>query len=116
MLESGGRAGESAGVKAATLDLKSDCPRCAALRQRFAIERPTDLRLAIRVVSDHLADGTLVEEPETSASRPFSEILENGPWDDVLRRAFRCANCGQRFLLEAETFHGGGGEWRPLED
>ena len=70
---------------------------------------------ALRVIRDDLADGTLVlMTPETSsAMEPFEHIDPAGPWPDVLNYAFRCTACGQRFQLDAETYHGSGGSWRP---
>ena len=93
-----------------------DCERCSALRQRFAIRTPGELRQAIRVARDNLADGTIVEVPSTSPifREPFSTVTESGPWDDVIGYGFRCTSCGQLFSLSAETYHGSGGEWRPV--
>ncbi len=41
----------------------------------------------------------------------FSELSEKGPLDDLLLYRFRCLECGQNFVLEAETYHGSGGSW-----
>jgi hypothetical protein len=93
-----------------------DCERCSALRQRFTIRVPADLRQAIRVARDNLADGTIVEVPSASPiyREPFSAVTESGPWDDVIGYGFRCTSCGQLFSLSADTYHGSGGEWRPV--
>lgn len=92
------------------------CERCAHLCQQFAIRAPSDLEHALRVVRDNLADGTIREMiPDPARASPsFASIAPQGPWDDVLDFTFRCPGCGQRFSLTAETFHGSGGEWRPL--
>jgi hypothetical protein len=95
---------------------KPDCERCGSLRQRFEIRSPGDLAQAIRVTRDHVADGTLVEVPSRSPvfCEPFSAVIPEGPWEDVVGYGFRCTSCGQLFSLSAETYHGSGGEWRPV--
>jgi hypothetical protein len=92
------------------------CERCAGLRQRFDIRSPADLAKAIRVARDNVTDGTIVEVPSPSQVQhePFSALSPDGPWDDVLGYGFRCTSCGQLFYLSAETYHGSGGEWRPV--
>lgn len=91
--------------------MNSGCRRCAGLCQLYKIDRPADLRRAIGVAHDNIEDGTLMEVP---MGKPFSSIARNGPWDDVLTFGFRCTSCGQLFRLSAETYHGSGGEWRPV--
>ena len=74
------------------------------------------MRQAIAVVRDNLADGTLKEiSPEQSGlpQRSFSEVASSGQWDDVLVYRFQCQHCSEQFILDAETFHGSGGAWRP---
>jgi adenine-specific DNA methylase len=93
-----------------------DCERCAALRRRFNIRSPADLSQAIRVARVNIADGTIEEVPSLSRvlHEPFSAISADGPWEDVVGYGFRCTSCGQLFYLSAETYHGSGGEWRPV--
>jgi hypothetical protein len=93
-----------------------NCERCSTLRQRFEIRVPADLSKAIRVARDNVADGTIVEVPSPlpGINKPFSSILADGPWDDSMAYEFRCTTCGQLFSLSADTYHGSGGEWRPV--
>src|ERR1043166_7436439 len=65
---------------------------------------------------DNVTDGTIVEVPSRSQVQhePFSALNPDGPWDDVLGYGFRCKTCGQLCYLSAETYHGSGGEWRPV--
>ena len=95
---------------------KPDCDRCASLRQRFEIRSPSDLVQAIRVAQDHVANGTIVEVPSSStvSREPLSTVRPEGPWEDIVDYGFRCTSCGQLFYLSAETYHGSGGEWRPV--
>lgn len=92
------------------------CQLCADLRRRFEIRSPADLAKAIRVARDNVADGTIVEVRSRSQFQrePFSSVSPEGPWDDVVEYGFRCTSCGQLFSLRAETYHGSGGEWRPV--
>jgi hypothetical protein len=94
----------------------SDCEHCADLRQRVPIRVPADLRQALRVARANVADGTIIEVPPTSplAYEPFSSVSVDGPWADIVGYGFRCVHCGQLFSLSAETYHGSGGEWRPV--
>ncbi len=77
---------------------------------------PADLKQAIRVARDNVVDGTIVEVPSQSPihREPFFAVSIDGPWDDVIGYGFRCTSCGQLFSLSAETYHGSGGEWRPV--
>jgi len=94
------------------------CQRCEELHQKFAIRSPGELSRAIRVVQANLADRTLEQAPRPAlgaSSTPFLTVSESGPWDDVLLYEFTCRSCGARFQLSAETHHGLGGEWQPVE-
>ncbi len=93
------------------------CARCAPLRKRLGITLPVDLSEAIRVARHHIAQGDIVEVPQSSpyfSSEPFSQISLDGPWDDIVGYYFRCTSCGQLFSLSCEVYHGRGGEWRPV--
>lgn len=90
------------------------CNRCQELMAPFLIRTPGELGKAVRAVQANLTDGTLEQVAAGELSpRPFCDIRENGPWDDVLSYRFRCRECSQSFSLTAETYHGGGGEWAP---
>jgi hypothetical protein len=81
----------------------------------FKIEMPGDLKQAIKVIADNLADGTIVEYEENpmgqSTSVPFKELVAGEPWDDIVEYYFKCPKCNQCYCLSAETYHGGGGRW-----
>lgn len=91
------------------------CPLCASLNNTVPIQLPSDLKRVIRVVKDSVADGTLstLDSEAPTFSRPFEE-RSTSSWDDYVHYLFACTSCGQRFLLEAETYHGSGGEWKPV--
>jgi hypothetical protein len=89
------------------------CPRCEELLVPFEIGTPGEVGKAVRVVQANLADGTLEQLASSSSARPFLEVREGGPWDDLLSYRFECRGCGQRFELSVETYHGAGGRWTP---
>ena len=76
---------------------------------------PGELKQAIRIAKDNVADGTLcVIEDAEEISRPFSQLSASGLWDDIVHYEFKCNSCGQKLHLSAETYHGAGGEWKPV--
>jgi hypothetical protein len=94
------------------------CTRCEELNQMVTIERPSDLENVLRVIRGNLADGTLAsiapERSSMTAMQPIEHVAPAGPWPDLLHYVFACTACGQRFQLDAETYHGSGGSWRPV--
>lgn len=92
------------------------CEKCSDLNKVVPIKLPGELKHAIRIAKENIADGTIsVLEKETGQwSQPFSQLTSSGGWDDLVHYVFVCNSCGQRFQLSAETYHGAGGEWKPL--
>jgi hypothetical protein len=96
------------------------CEHCKEVCQNYRINFPSDLKQAIRVVQDNIADGTIIESgfwPDQymkTTNTPFSEIQSKGPWDDLLIYYFECLRCKQLFKLSAETYHGSAGSWEPI--
>jgi hypothetical protein len=94
------------------------CSHCDEVNQTVEIRSPSDLEKVVRVVKANLADGTLASEPPTADAvvqmPPFDGLQPSGPWPDYLEYVFCCTHCGQGFRLDAETYHGAGGRWRPL--
>jgi hypothetical protein len=93
----------------------TSCASCQDLQTEFIIRFPSDLRKAIAVTRDNLADGTIEDITPGGDCRPFDELVTSGKWDDVLQYRFQCNTCGQLFELHADTYHGSGGWWRPIE-
>jgi hypothetical protein len=91
------------------------CPSCKDINIEFRIKVPSDLRQAIAVTRDNLADGTISDATTGADDKPFRELSSSGKWDDVLHYRFQCNSCGQLFELHAETYHGSGGWWKPVE-
>ena len=91
------------------------CSSCKDLNTEFQINLPSDLRKAIAVTRDNLADGTISDITMNEDCQPFDELVSSGKWDDVLLYHFKCNTCGQLFELSAETYHGSGGWWKPID-
>lgn len=85
------------------------CRRCVELRRRVEIRGPGELTRVLRVVHAHLADGSLA----AVNAADVADLPPEGPWPDVIGSWFRCTSCDRRFEIAAETYHGGGGRWRP---
>jgi len=95
------------------------CLNCKDLQVEFRIASPSDLRKAIAVVRDNVADGTLkdITQPQTTLSqKSFSELARDETWDDVLLYYFECQYCSEQFALHAETYHGSGGSWSIVKE
>jgi hypothetical protein len=91
------------------------CPSCKDLNIEFRIKLPSDLRKAIAVARDNLADCTIADVT-FSDGKPFEELVSSGKWEDILLYHFQCNTCEQRFELSAETYHGSGGWWKPVDE
>ena len=90
------------------------CPSCKDLNTEFQIRFPSDLKQAIAVTRDNLADGT-ISDVTSGDCKPFDELVSSGQWDDVLLYQFKCNSCGHLFELYAETYHGSGGRWTTID-
>jgi hypothetical protein len=91
------------------------CEKCDELCVRFATRSPRDLQTAIKIATENVLDGTIVEVPGESALSmcSFSDLVAGEDWGDVVDYRFDCRACAERFLLNAETYHGSGGYWEP---
>ncbi|MDR6373425.1 hypothetical protein J2776_000101 [Paraburkholderia caledonica] len=93
------------------------CARCKDLCVRYTITHPRELRKAIQIGAENIADGTLGEVVPDSpwVSVPFAELAKGAAWDDYIEYHFRCLHCNEMFWLHAETYHGSGGYWEPKD-
>jgi len=92
------------------------CHRCLDLCVTFPARTPGELRKAVSIVSANLLDDTLVEILP-NAQGPigaFQSIAEGTEWPDTFDFTFACKSCGERFTLQADTYHGSGGYWKPI--
>ena len=92
--------------------------------------------MAHRVVMSNLADKTIheVESPsrtERAATAKnlfgkehdpdpqmpeFEGLFKQAHLPDIIHYYFRCTTCELLFQLYVNTYHGSGGEWRPVYD
>jgi len=117
-------------------NLDSSCVHCADLRQIVRIGNKRRLHMAHRVVMGNLADNTIHEvESPSKAQRAaivknlfgvdhdpdppmpdFEKLLQERYLPDNIHYYFRCSACNLLFELFVNTYHGSGGEWRPVHD
>lgn len=95
------------------------CPFCKEFDVIVELRSPGQLARVIEKVHAGVEGHALRYESfesdrELIGQSPFTSIAVNGPWPDVMRYHFTCHSCRTSFLLEAETYHGAGGTWRPL--
>lgn len=93
------------------------CARCEDLCVRYAIRHPRQLRKAIQITAENIADKTLIQvTPEIPwVSVSFDQLAAGAAWDDYVEYHFRCLHCDEAFWLHVETYHGSGGYWEPKE-
>lgn len=91
--------------------MTNKCEKCKDLDHFFTIKFPSDLKKAIRIAKENVADNTLNVLEEQNQNTPFDNLTPDGGWDDVLSYIFECNSCGKKFELIAETYHGSGGHW-----
>jgi hypothetical protein len=96
------------------------CPRCYELCVTYPARTPGALRKAVSIVNENLIDSTIREIPTRDssffASEAFQAVANGSEWPDTFNFWFECVSCGERFSLEADTYHGAGGQWKPEAD
>jgi hypothetical protein len=89
------------------------CSRCENLDEYVRFNTRGDLFRAISTIRQALSDGDIkeIDAGPMKGVVAFNDLSEAGPLDDLLLYRFRCSECGQNFVLGAETYHGSGGSW-----
>ena len=92
---------------------------CAVLGAEYRVTPPSDLRKAFAVARDSIEAGTSQELPRQinaiGGNTSFQDIANGVTWGDFFCLDFQCSCCGQRFQPSAQTCHGSGGSWRPVQ-
>ncbi len=88
------------------------CPGCEAFSHRIIIKQPDEYRDLARKLIEWVNQGAL---KLLKADCPLGELLGSKFPGDILRHDFRCAMCGRKFALHADTYHGRV-EWEPEVD
>lgn len=83
------------------------------------IDGPVALKRVLASLRADVEAGRLVQyfDPEAllGTDRHLAEIPLEGPWGDYLELYFRSPRTGERYRLTAETYHGQGGAFEPLD-
>jgi len=94
------------------------CDRCLDLCVTSPARTPGELRKAVSIVSANLLDNILVEilpdAQHLNQIGAFQAIADGTEWPDTFDFTFACTTCGERFTLQADTYHGSGGYWKPI--
>ena|SRR5712691_3165507 len=88
------------------------CHKCKGFSERLRLGNPREYLDLVRQLDELVKTEVfrLVQGISTLA-----EILEGQQWpDDVIAHVFECPNCGQRFQLSVDTYHGAGGAWEMM--
>ena len=106
------------------------CDYCADLRPTVRIKTPQKLSKILLRAADRLADITLAYAKVQRISPDYVQtfarsgyVIDTDPqgnrrlhgWYDFLTHYFQCTHCNAVFEIDAETYHGSGGEWKMLE-
>ena len=112
------------------------CERCVDLRQVVRIGNERRLQMAHRVVLGNIADNTIYQVESPSKGKrvsmvktlfgvdhdpdpvmpEFENLLSVDYLPDSILYYFRCSGCKLLFEFSVNTYHGSGGEWRPVVD
>lgn len=123
-------------MRTSEAEADNHCEACKDLRQTVPIGHVRQFEKAHRVVMGNLRDGTLVEvdNPNRQARRElltrlfgveedaqaqqedFATLLTAETWPDIVLHYFRCNRCQLLFEFAVNTYHGSGGDWRPVFD
>jgi uncharacterized C2H2 Zn-finger protein len=89
------------------------CPRCENLDEYVRFRTKGELFRAVGTVRQAVHDGDIeeIDAGPMKGTVALSDLSESGPLDDPLLYRFRCPECGENFVLRAETYDGSGGSW-----
>jgi hypothetical protein len=88
------------------------------LGQRMTIRTPADLGGVLSMIRAATSAGELTQAVGQEFAFLDVEVAglpADGPWPDLIHAEFR-DRAGRRYRLSAETYHGAGGDWAPLDD
>jgi hypothetical protein len=90
------------------------CSRCVRFAEKIRIQTPGQYFDLFQEVKEVLAQETLVL---IGGNVDVADISPAEGWpDDYIEHTFQCSECGQRFRLSVETYHGSGGHWQPIDE
>jgi hypothetical protein len=102
-----------AGASEPVIVVGMTCSRCENLDEHVRFRTRGELFRAIGTIRQAVSDGDIeeIDAGPMKGTLAFSDLSEATPLDDLLLYRFRCPECGQNFVLGAETYHGSSGSW-----
>nr|WP_319393780.1 hypothetical protein [uncultured Desulfobacter sp.] len=75
----------------------------------MSAKTPNKLKALIGKVKLAVDEGVFVEvnAEKYDYVEPFEKINASGGWPDIIENEFECTSCKKRYLLFADTYHGG---------
>jgi hypothetical protein len=87
------------------------CNKCKGFSERLSINSSREYLDFVHQLDKLVAAGTF----RLIRGCPLKKLLEHQQWpSDVVTHIFECSNCGQRFRLAVDTYHGSGGTWEMM--
>ena len=85
------------------------CYKCDGFSETIKIEHPYEFFNIVEQVRVVLNEGTM---KVIEGNCNLDDIRQGRPFpEDVTYHVFQCTNCGRKFSLCVETYHGSGGSW-----
>ena len=87
----------------------SKCQNCINFSQRMSARTPNKLSALISKVKQAVQEGVLTEinSGQYDYVEAFEKINSSGGWPDIIENEFECTVCKKRYVLFADTYHGG---------
>lgn len=85
------------------------CSKCDRFQERLNFSSLSEYLHIVRELIQVVKEGTLTL---TRADCRLEEMFETPMPGDVICHEFQCTNCGRRFTLSADTYHGSA-SWMP---
>lgn len=79
------------------------CPKCDGFVQRFNISTLREYQDVARQLTQIVSEGTFLL---VRASCSLEAVFQTPMPGDIISHDFQCFDCGRKFYLGADTFHG----------
>lgn len=90
----------------------SSCEQCAELDKRIPLPTSASYLTLAGAARELVADGTLVLGRQRPTGVTAAGTAAPSDGTDSIRHLLACATCGRRYVLWADTYHGGCA-WEP---
>lgn len=88
---------------------KKKCTLCAVIPESINIHSLNHFKEIVKEAKSWVSTGILTQSNKGLAQN-FSlleSISDEPPWDDIVYTKLQCKECGKKFELFADTYHGG---------